>query len=369
MRRGRIIGTLLAVGLAVTPGWTPAAAQESDGIVAARNGNLAVRLGGRVHRMILGVADGANRAAFFTDAEQGPTTIRLDVTGTPSDALSLGAVLELAVQQNRPFRVSQDQPDPGLDLTGRLAEVFVQSRIGKLSLGRGFAASWYVPEIDLSMTQFAAVLSVGMLSPGLKFVDRATDSLSSIQVLTHFADLERLLIQDRLRYDSPRLAGFQASGTAAADGRWDTALRARHDGGGVTVTGAASYAREPYAGIDWRWDVGLSVRHEGTGLSATGGYSHERLTRGADGTGWVVKLGWLADLVPLGTTAFAVDVFRNHDIRFDGDRGTSFGAFAMQKWPAYGLDVYVGVRRYDVDRPDIDLEPLLVAPVGVVLSF
>lgn len=34
-----------------------------------------------------------------------------------------------------------------------------------------------------------------------------------------------------------------------------------------------------------------------------------------------------------------------------------------------GLDFYAGVRRYKVERPDADLKPLLVAPLGVVLSF
>ena len=319
--------------------------------------------------MILGYADGAETAALFTDSEQGPTVAKLDVTAEPSSSVTIGAVLALQIQQNRPLLVSQDETDAGIDVTGRFAEVFVQSKVGKFSLGRGFAASWYSPEIDLSMTQFAALLPVGMLSPGLKFVDTATDSLSDIQVRTHFVDLERLLIQDRVRYDSPRFGGLQASGTVAADGRWDGALRSRHTPGDFTIAGGTSYANKPFEGVDWRWDVGLSARHEPTGINATVGYLLERMERGTDATSWIVKLGWLADLVTIGQTAFAADYSRITDLRIDGDRATSVGFVAMQKWPTYGLSFYVGIRRYDVERPDVDLEPMLVFPLGVVFAF
>ena len=70
-----------------------------------------------------------------------------------------------------------------------------------------------------------------------------------------------------------------------------------------------------------------------------------------------------------GKTAFALDFYQTRDVRVDDDRGNSFGFVAVQKWPTYGLDFYVGLRRYDVDRSDIDLRPLLVVPLGVALSF
>lgn len=339
-------------------------------VVESKNENLKVTLGGRIHRMIQIVDDDLGITTLFTDAEQGPTILKVAAKSEPGDALSLGATLEVAVQQNRPFKVSQDQVEGGIDITGRIAEIFMDAdKAGKFSLGRGFAAGWLAPEIDLSMTQFAALLPVGMLSPGLKFADCYADTLTSIQVLTHFIDVERLLIQDRFRYDSHTVSGLRLSGTIAADERWDLALRSRHTPGDFTVAGGTSYQHKPFEGIDRRWDIGISVRHEPTGLSVTAGYSAEELTRSSDATTWVAKLGWLADLVEMGKTAFAADYYQSHDIRLDGDEGISYGVVAMQKWPAYGLDFYAGVRRYEVKRPDIDLKPLLVVPFGVVLTF
>lgn len=365
--------SLILVAAAVGPvqgEGAPAAEGPSGPLVASKNEKLSVTLGGRIHRMVQVVDDGKSATTLFTDAEQGPTTMKVDVKGEPSSALSVGATLEVAIQQNRPFKVSQDARDGGIDITGRIAEVFIDvGRGGKFSLGRGFAASWLAPEIDLSMTQFAALLPVGMLSPGLKFVDSTADTLSDIQVSLHFVDVERLLIQDRFRYDSPRLSGLRASGTVAADNRWDVALRNRHATSAFTVVGGASYQSEPFPGIDTRWDVGISLRHEPTGVSVTGGYSSEELQRGTRATSYVAKIGWLADLVALGKTAFAVDYYETHDLRVDDDTATSFGVIAVQKWPAYGIDFYLGVRRYDVDRPDISLRPLFVVPIGLVLDF
>lgn len=117
--------------------------------ILRKNKNLAVTFSGRLHRMVLGVDDGANTDAFFTDSEQGPTMLRFDVDGKASDALSIGAIIETGIRQNRPLLVSQDKPDGGTDVTVRIAEVFLKSTgAGRFALGRGFAAAWLAQEIS-----------------------------------------------------------------------------------------------------------------------------------------------------------------------------------------------------------------------------
>lgn len=353
----------------------PAEAEEQEKrlpgpLVFGKNQNLTVKLSGRLHRMILGVDDGRGSDALFTDSEQGPTMLRVDVEGRPGERLGLGATLETGIRQNRPFLVSQDVPESDPSITVRIAEIFLDSSAaGKFTLGRGFAAAWLSPEVDLSATQFAALLPVGMLAPGLKFVDRGTGELSVIRVRDHFVDVERLLLVDRFRYDSPRFGGLQLSGTLAADSRWDVALRTRHRPAAWTIVGGASFQDEPFDGVEQRWDAAASLRHEPTGLNLTAAFSVDELTGGRESDSHIVKLGWLADLFPIGKTAFAADFYRVRDLRLPGDDATSFGVVGVQKWPSFGLDFYLGLRRYEIDRSDIDLEPLLVAPFGVVLNF
>lgn len=339
-------------------------------LVLSKSKDLTFTLSGRVHRMILGVDDTAATTTLFTDSEQGPTMLRADVLGTPSKRLSIGAALEVGIRQNRPFAISQDEVDGGTSVNVRQAQVFLDSgAAGKFSLGRGFAAGWLAPEIDLSGTQFAALLPVGMLAPGLKFVDADTGELSDTRVLDYFVDVERLLLVDRFRWDSPTLAGVQLSGSVAADSRWDVALRTRHSQGAMTIRGAAAYQHNPFEGIDRRVDGGLSVRHEPTGLNLTAGLSREEVSAGRTAKGWIVKGGWLADLFGLGPTAFAVDYYVSEDLRAADEDAISVGAFVVQKWPRFGMDFYAGLRRYDIDSPTLNLEPLLVYPLGIVLNF
>ena len=328
-------------------------------------------LSGRVHRVIMQVDDGASRNGFFTDSEQGPTMLRADVSSQPSSGWTLAGALEVGIQSNRPFRVSQDNPNPGTDITVREADIIIENdKFGKASFGRGFSAAWVVPEVDLSGTVPAALLATGNLAPGMKFVDQSTNELSSITVSQQFVDTERLLLVDRLRYDSSTFGGgFQLSGTVAADARWDAALRYYPSNDNWTLRAAATYQHKPFRDIDDRIDLGISARHNDTGISLTAGFTRGSATDGRDAKGYVFKGGWLTNLNSLGYTAFSIDYTSGRDVILDGDDSESIGLFALQKWDSIGLDIYGGFRKYKVKRPDIDLKPLDVFATGVIYSF
>lgn len=337
-----------------------------------KNENLTLTFSGRLHRMLLGVDDGASTDAFFTDSEQGPTMLRFDATGKVSEDFSIGAAIETGIRQNRPFLVSQDNREAGTDVTVRVAEATLNSAgYGKFSFGRGYASAWLAPEIDLSSTQFASLLPVGMLAPGMKFVNASDNSLSDIQVLTYFVDTERLLLVDRFRYDSPKFGpGLQVSGSLANDDRWDLALRVKPQPfGDWKIVAAGAYLDKPVENTDLRWDGAVSVLHNPTGLNLTVGGSLDKLSAGRDVKTWLVKAGWLAEIFKLGKTAFSIDYYKTSDFRLDADEADSMGIFAVQKWPDYGLDSYLGHRIYDVSRPDIDLKKLNVSVMGVAFNF
>jgi hypothetical protein len=366
----KVKSLVCAAGVVLSPAL--GAAEDAPGpFVIASSPALEIRLSGRVHRMIQVVEDGRETSAFFTDSAQGPTIFRFDVTGKASDSLSVGGVLEIGVQQNNPVFVSQDAPDAGIDVSGRVAEIFVESAtLGRFGLGRGFAAAWVAPEIDLSGTVFASLLPVGNLFPGLKFVNADTKELTETRVLSHFADLERLLLADRFRYDSPRFGGFRVSGSVAADSRWDVALRARRSPGDFTLSGATTYQHEPFRDVRWRWDAGLSARHEPTGLNLTVAGSVQDHDDGRQSQGFIVKGGWLTSWFPIGKTALSVDYTRNTDVAVAGSEGRSVGAVILQNWERFGVRFYAGVRRFSVEEPAVALEPLTVFPFfGALIAF
>ena len=347
------------------------ASRDDELFVVRRSENGVLSLGGRVHRVVMQVDDGVSTNGFFMDSDQGPTMLRADFTSRPSRDWNLSAALEVGIQSNRSFRVSQDNPNPGTDITVRDAELVLQSdKFGKFSFGRGLAAAWVVPEIDLSGTVPSALLQSGMLAPGMQFVDRSTNDLSSIPVNQHFVDTERLLRVDRLRYDSRTFGGgFQLSGTVAADSRWDTAIRFYPSNDEWTFRAAATYEQKPFRDFEYRSQLGFSVRHNKTGLNLTAAASRGETTDGREGSGYVIKGGWLTNLNSLGHTAFSIDYLSVSDAILQGDQADSIGFFVQQKWNSMGLDLYAGFRKYEVERPDIDLRPLDVLALGAMYSF
>jgi hypothetical protein len=348
----------------------PDSAPESKPFLERRSDNGTFTLGGRLHRVLMQVDDGASSNGFFMDSNQGPTMLRADVFAPLNGGWRLSGALEVGIQSNRPDRVTQDNPSPGTDITVREADVELHNdKVGTFSFGRGFAAAWVVPEIDLSGTVPSSLIAVGNLAPGMRFVDRTNDELSDISVNQHFADTERLLLVDRLRYDSPRLGGgFQLSGTVAADSRWDAALRYYPSNDDWTIRAAATYQHKPFQDLDYRVELGLSARHNRTGLSLTTGLLFGDAS-GRDASGYIVKAGWLTNLTSLGSTAFSADFSSGSDIRLPDDDSESVGFFVQQKLDAVGLDVYGGYRRYKVDRPDFDLRPLKVVVLGAMYTF
>ena len=339
--------------------------------VVSRSENSVLTLGGRVHRVIMQVDDGASTNGFFMDSDQGPTMLRADISSRVSSDWTLGGALEVGIQSNRPFRVNQDNPNPGTDLTVREADLELKSdRYGTFSFGRGFSAAWTTPEIDLSGTVPSALLATGNLAPGMQFVDRATNELSGIAVNQHFADTERLLLVDRLRYDSPSFGGgFQLSGTVAADARWDAALRYYPSNDNWTIRAAATYQHKPFQDLDARYDLGFAARHNETGLNINIGLVGGEARNGRDPSAYIVKAGWLANLNSLGYTAFSADFSAGSNARLDGDEAESVGLFVQQKLDSVGLDLYGGFRRYEVERPDIDLRPMNVFVLGTIFTF
>ena len=330
-------------------------------------------LSGRIHRIIMAVDDGAETNSFFMDSDQGPTMIRLDAQAPQSSSgWTLGGRLEIGIQSNRSQNVSQDEPNPGTDLTVRDADIkFEHQKYGKFNVGRGFSAAWLAPEIDLSGTGPVALLTVGMFAPGMKFVDANSGELTDLRVRHFFVDTERLLLVDRVRYDSPSFyGGIIVSGTIAADSRWDTALRYYPNVEGWQVRSALTYQNQPVIGIMSRTDIALAAKHLHTGLSLSAGHSlSKREFTKSNSKAYVLKAGIEKHLFDIGSSAFSVDYTAGQYIDSKNDDVNSIGLVAAQHLDVFNTYIYVGLRRYSVNHTDINLEDLNVAAFGIRFSF
>ena len=330
-----------------------------------------VKLSGRLHRVLMNVDDGLSNTGLFIDSDQGPTMLRVDADRSVSDEFRLGGTIEFGVQNNRSFRVSQDDPNPGTDILVRIGEIVADhDRYGKVSFGRGFAAAWAIAEVDLSGTVPAALMPVGMLAPSLKFANSTTGQLTDLRVNQYFTDTQRLLLTDRLRYDSVSFGGgARLSASVAPDSRWDAALRYFPTPDTWSIRAALTYQSKPFQGADDRVDILFAARHEGTGLSLSGTWADTKLVDGRRSDAWVIKGGWLTQLNDLGPIGFSVDYYVANDVLLDGDQGESVGLFFQQQWEKMGLDLYGGYRIYDITRSDLNLHELNLLTLGARYSF
>lgn len=94
------------------------------------------------------VADGASSNVFFMDSEQAASMLRADAILRQDGDWTVSGALEVGIQSNPGILVSQDNPNPGTDLTVRIAElVFGHARLGEARFGRVVAAAWTVREL------------------------------------------------------------------------------------------------------------------------------------------------------------------------------------------------------------------------------
>ena len=340
-------------------------------VVTSDDPRFRVNVSGQVHRQLVFAEDGNDGKIYHTDSDNSPTRLNVVGQGKVSDDLTIGGRIEASYQDNRPLNVNQNNENSGFDFSSRWLEVFFDSqRFGKLSVGRGFASSFYFNETDLSGTQIATLLSPGNLFGGLLFYSEEIDDYTDINVFDVFVDLENLSIVNRVRYDSPIFYGFQLSGSQGADQRGDVTLRWNDRIGDLQFSGASSYQVNSRQGSDWRLDGVLSMLHQPTGLSLTGGaFKAEEKESNRNQDAFAVKLGWRRNFFNFGETRLSADLVRNFDITTRNEDATSIGAFWVQNIEDWGVDVYAGYRYYDVDNPDIDTEAIHVPVIGTRKTF
>ena len=197
-----------------------------------------------------------------------------------------------------------------------------------------------------------------------------------------------------VRYDTPEFAGFIASASWGEDDIWDVGLKWEGEGGGFKGAASIAYtqisdAPGEFADLDQSTLVGsVAVLHEPTGLNAlvsAGRRAFDQSVLDADGATRTpedakfiyTKLGWLAKLNGLGTTAFygeygwfkdfvsALDNTADEDgngigdaadlaatlggARIAGNTAEVWGAGVVQHIEAAEMQVYLGYRLHEVD--------------------
>ncbi len=334
--------------------------------VAVTSGSEAVKLAisGQINRAVLVANDGYNSTLYHVDNSVSNSRFRLVGTAQPSQALTIGTRLEVAVSPDRSSAVSQQNKylsDTYFDQ--RWLEISFENKLlGKLSIGKGDTASNTTAEVDLSRTDVVQYASLADMGGGLLFrgkrgtnsyIETGKDSSGKpvyLKVSDIFKSYDGLSRQSRLRYDSPSLFGFHLAGSLVSGQRSDIALLWGQEGYGFKMAGAFAVSNPKSDAAGLLYDGSCSLLHQATGLNLTlsGGLQEQDLRQ--DSTSLYAKLGWLSRLSSLGYTAFGIDYSHTENAAAQGDNGNVIGAAVVQALDKYATELYLLYRAFSVDR-------------------
>lgn len=338
-----------------------------------RSGQERVKLSvsGQVNRGVLIYDDGDASDVVFVDNDNSSSRVRFVGSADVTDDISIGTNIEVEFESGESSAVTQGNQAQNFDFAERKIEAIFTSRtFGRLSIGQGDTASNGTSEVDLSGTDVIGYSSIADMAGGVRFRRSDTGTLPGVAIGDAFNNFDGDSRDDRIRYDSPRFAGVQLSGSVIRDGNWDIAGRYAQEFGDFKVGAAIGYvAFGNSASVRDQIGGSFSVLH-GTGINVTFAAGSQDLEGNNDDPfTFYVKGGYIADFFSIGSTAFAIDYTETEDLARNDDEATSIGGFIVQDLEDFGTEFYFGVRNHALDRTAVDYEDILAVLTGARVRF
>lgn len=343
---------------------------KPDKGVMSGNDKVRLSLSGHVNRGLLWADDGDEDNVYHVDNDASSTRLRLIGEADVSNDLTVGAAMEVQFESNSSASVNQlNETNVGNDnFTQRRLEIYFDNkRLGKLWIGQGWTASEGTSEVDLSGTDLAGYSDPSVFAGGIRFRDTG-GMLTGTDVGDVFNNLDGLSRKDRVRYDTPTIAGFTAAASLIEGDAWDTALRYAADYSGMKVAGAIAYSDPNTPNVDNQVNGSVSVLLAG-GLNLTLAAGEQDKITGADPSFYYGKVGYQTRLSNAGMTAFSVDYNRSDDAELAGDEGTAYGVQAVQKFDAWATEAYIGWRTHELNRVGTNVQDIDAVIAGARVKF
>ncbi len=326
-------------------------------------------IAGQVNRGVLFVDDGVSERFHFVDNNNSSTRIRAIASSKISDTWTAGGEMELEAVSNSTRSFSQTDDGPtAFAFNERKMEVWLENKaFGRIWFGQGDTASNTLTEQDLSGTAVVAYSDAPNFMGGANFRVRGTGAATGPQIRQAFENFDGLHRDDRIRYDTPNFGGFVASTSFVDDGGWDLGLRYSAKFGTTDVSAGLGYGdaggrnyflapQYPANTTNLNWDDQLSGSVSvkmAAGFNVTAAYGVRDYDTGRDSSFWYGKVGYIAKLNALGSTAFAVDYYDQEDNVFQGDSSEAWGVYIVQNLDVAGAELYAGYRTYSYDTPGL----------------
>jgi hypothetical protein len=178
---------------------------------------LEAKLSGQVNQLIMWADNGEDNDIFIGDNENSNTRFRF--TGSEEfKGVTAGITIEFDVERN--LSSTFDIPNTGdgaFRLLDRWLDATFSGTFGKVSLGKGSGAA----ETDLSGTSVITYSGVNNTAGGFTFINKTTHLPSGTTVGDTRSNFDGLSRNSRLRYDTPKFAGFSLAGSFTNGNAWE----------------------------------------------------------------------------------------------------------------------------------------------------
>jgi predicted porin len=346
-----------------------------------------LQLKGHIARAVMLADDGSDSKVFHVDNTNSESRVILDGKVKASETLTVGGTFEVQWQANPSDKVSMETETISGEFKERIMEVYFDTKkIGKFSLGRGDMASDDTAEVDLSGTDLAGNSGVADIGGGFKFngpgVPLPTEDENGevvdkrLSVSSVFDNMDGLSRRNRVRYDTPKFAGFGLAVSAGETEMADAALLYSHDFSGTKLEGALAWS-DPGSTKSYSQIIGSASVLFDFGLNLTAAFGSrdlDEMPAGGDDPSFMYgKIGWKFDkLVSVGSTAVSFDygVYENVKHQDKGEEGTAFGLQLVQKVSDWNTELYAAWRNCSLeDSADTEYDDISILMAGVRLKF
>ncbi len=339
--------------------------------VKAGKDKVSLELSGQVNRALLIANDGEDTEFYNVDNDSSSTRFRIIGKYKSEYDFTVGAKLDIQLESNSTLDVNQNNKTVGGDPIGlRIAEVWFDTPYGTLFLGQGSTASDGAAEADLSGTFLVAYSGPADIAGGILFFDDTLNVLTDTSVGDVFYNLDGAR-DDRIAYHTPVFGpGLRLSAALVTDDKYDFALNfANDDIAGLQIAAVISYYKT--SSIDDGIIGSISVLHNsGVNVTFAAGGVNDLDNSDAEPTFWYVKLGYSKKVMPWGQTSLVIDYYSGDEIAgVQGDEARSVGFGIVQVAESIGTEFYLGLRNYDLERDNANLNNIFASIIGARVKF
>jgi len=366
----------------------PAMAADNAKVITSSSEKVKVRITGQINRAVIYYDDDFNDGVKHVDNDFSSTRFRWHADAKVNNDIKIGGIMEIQAENNSGFTSNLQDVDGGGDaasLTDRKLEFWVHhNQLGRVYVGKGDPGS---NNSSLSTAHAGGVanltadihLGVG----GLAFkTDGGTcgggSGTTCVNLKSAITDFDGLTRQNRIRYDTPVFAGFQARASHTDGGAWDASLWYNGKVFDTKIKGAVAYAEssnQATAGINGDQINGsLSMQHSsGIGVSFAAGYRNlDTRGSGADQHDPVmVYFGANFDrkYTELGVTSLSGAYQQTDSLNASGDSANAWTLAVVQHIDAAAFEAYAQYVNAEINRDGVTFGDVDAVMIGGRIKF